>query len=134
MNPWADDAALDAELESARRKVEAGAGFVIGPPVFDVDRFKSDFPRLKDLGVPVIPTVFLLKSVGVARYMAANLPGMHISEDLIRRIRQAQDRVGECVKIAGETAAALKESADGVQLQTLGWEFRLPAILDEAGL
>lgn len=132
--PYADDKAMEKELELARKKVQAGAQFIITPPVFDVDRFTSFLDKAAGLDVPVIATVFLLKSVGIARYMATNLPGMHISEDLIKRIRKAPDRVNECIRIAGETVAALKEHARGVQIVTLGWEYRLPAILDHAGL
>ncbi|MFH1134878.1 MAG: methylenetetrahydrofolate reductase [Pseudomonadota bacterium] len=134
ISPCADDAALHRELEKAGKKIEAGAKFLISPPVFDLKVFSSFMEKAKGLGVPIIPTVFLLKSVGVARYMAANVPGSFISEDLITRIRKSPDRVTECVKIAGETAGALKKLAHGVNIVTLGWEFRLPALLDYAGL
>ena len=134
MEPYADDAALEAELESAREKIAAGAQFIVTPPVFDLDRFAGFMDKAKDLNVPIIPTVFLLKSVGIARYMSTNLPGMHISEELIQRIRKAPDRVTECLRIAGETVAALKKMAQGVHIVTLGWEYRLPSILDYAGL
>jgi 5,10-methylenetetrahydrofolate reductase len=84
--------------------------------------------------VPVIATVFLLKSVGSARYIANTEPASGLSEELIRRIRTASDREMECIRVAGETTAALKELAQGVRIITLGWEHRLPAILDYAGL
>ncbi len=134
VEPYVDDKELDAVLEQARKKVEAGAQFVVSPPVFDMDRFASFMDKAKGLGVPVIQTVFLLKSVGIARYMATTLPAYHINDDLIKRIRQAQNREMECVTIAGEMVAALKGLAQGVQIVTLGWEYQLPAILDVAGL
>ena len=132
--PYADDAAMDAELKLAEEKIKAGAEFIITPSVFDVDHFVSFMNKAKGLGVPIIPTVFLLKSVGIARYMANYEPGAHISEQMIKRIRKASDREVECIRIAGETVAALKEYAQGVRIQTLGWEYRLPAILDVAGM
>jgi methylenetetrahydrofolate reductase (NADPH) len=134
MAQCADDQALDQELESIRQKVEAGAGFVVTPAVFDLSRFSSFRDRAQGLGVPVIATVFLLKSVGSARYIANTEPAAGISEELIRRIRKASDRELECVRVAGETVAALKEMVQGVRLVSLGWEHRLPAILDVAGL
>lgn len=130
----ADDAAENRELELAKKKVEAGAQYLITPPVFDLNRFEQFYAKAKSLGVPIFPTVFLLKSVGVARYMATNLPGMHVSEALIQRIRKASDRVNECVRVAGETVGALRDKTPGVVIQTLGWEYRLPAVLDVAGL
>ena len=134
MAQCADEKAVECELELARRKVEAGAKFVVTPPVFDLNRFTSFMAKAGELGVPVISTVFLLKSVGSARYIATNEPYAGISEELIRRIRKASDREMECVRVAGETAAALKELTQGVRIITLGWEHRLPAILDCAGL
>jgi methylenetetrahydrofolate reductase (NADPH) len=134
MAPWADDKALDLELEATRKKVEAGAAFVVTPAVYDLELFKAFLERGQGLGVPVIATVFLLKSVGSARYIANTEPAAGLSDDLIRRIRKAADRETECVRIAGETVAALKGLAQGVRIITLGWEHRLPAILDYAGL
>lgn len=129
-----DDEAFPAELQRAREKVQAGARFVVTPPVFDLVRFEPMLDQLKGLGAPIISTVFLLKSVGVARYIATNEPSSGIDEDLIQRIRKAPDREMECVKIAGEMAAALKQRVQGVKIVTLGWEHKLPSILDCAGL
>lgn len=132
--PYADEAALEKELDLARKKVEAGAQFIVSPPVFDIGYFASFQAKAKDLGVPLIPTVFLLKSVGIARYMATNEPGIHIPEELIQRIRRSPERETEGLRIAGETIASLRDMAQGVQIVTLGWEHQLPAILDYAGL
>ena len=134
MPSYADEKALDTQIELAEKKVAAGAQFIISPYVFDMDRFVSFMEKARGLGVPIIPTVFLLKSVGIARYMANYEPGAHISEQVIKRIRKSSDREMECIRIAGETIASLKEIAQGVKIQTLGWEHRLPAILDQAGL
>jgi methylenetetrahydrofolate reductase (NADPH) len=134
MAQCADEKSLDCELELTRRKIEAGARFVVTPPVFDIARFESFMDRSRGLGAPVISTVFLLKSVGSARYIATNEPQAGLSEELIRRIRRASDREMECIRIAGETISALRELAQGVRIMTLGWEHRLPGILDCAGL
>ncbi len=129
-----DQSELDRQIELAAKKVEAGAKFILSPPVFDVGRFESFLGKVKSLNVPVISTVYLLKSVGAARYIATNEPGAGISEELIRRIRKASDRELECVRIAAETVKALKGLAQGVRIITLGWEHRLPEVLEYAGL
>ena len=132
--PYAYDKTLDAELELAQKKIDAGAQYIITPPVFDMEHFSSFLERAKGLGVPIIPTIFLLKSVGIARYMATNEPGAHISEQMIQRIRKSPDREAEGLRIAGETISDLKNMVQGVQIVTLGWEYQLPSILDYAGL
>jgi len=53
-------------------------------------------------------------------------------EEIISRIRKAPDRVAECIAIAAELVNSLKGLCEGVQLVTMGWENRLPAILDAA--
>lgn len=134
IRPYRDDRAMDEELEKARLKVEAGAKFVICPAVFDMERFAAFAAKAKALGAPLIPTVFLLKTVGIARYMATYEPGAFIPESLIKRMRQAKDRELEGFIIAGETIKDLKGLAQGVQIVTLGWEHRLPTILEYANL
>jgi 5,10-methylenetetrahydrofolate reductase len=134
LGAFADDEALNAELEKLEKKVAAGAGFVVTPPVFDVGRFAESLEKIKALNVPVIASVFLLKSVGIARYMALNEPGAHVSEEMIKRIRKAPDREMECLLIAGEITAALKKLVQGVKIETQGWEHKLPTILGFAGI
>jgi 5,10-methylenetetrahydrofolate reductase len=132
--PYADDNQLADELTAAKAKIAAGARYLITPPVFDIDAFALFHEQVKPLGVPVIPTVFLIKSLAIAQYIANSEPGAKISDALIRRIRKSPDREKEGIKIAGETIAAMKGQCQGVLIQTLGWEHRLPEILDEAGL
>lgn len=125
---------LEAVLQAAKDRVEAGAHFLVAPPLFDPQQAAPLLEGLAVLKVPVLGTVFLIKSVGVARYIATHEPHSGLSEDLIMRIRKAKDREQECIRIAGETISALRTRAQGVVIQTLGWEHRIPAILDAATL
>jgi len=134
MGSFKNDTDMQSELQLAQKKVEAGAQFIITPPVFDVDIFTDFHNKAAGLGVPIIPTVFLIKSVAIARYIANSEPEAHLSEAIIKRIRKASDREMEGIRIAGETIAVLSKIAQGVKIQTLGWEHRLPQILDVAGL
>jgi 5,10-methylenetetrahydrofolate reductase len=122
------------ELKAAGEKIEAGAGFIVTPSIFDIDSSADFLASAGQLGVPVIATVFLIKSLAIAQYIANSEPEANISDELIRRIRKSSDREQEGVKIAGETIAALKEKVQGVVVQTLGWEHKIPEILDAAGL
>jgi 5,10-methylenetetrahydrofolate reductase len=134
LGSFVDDQTLDQEIEKARKKIEAGAQFILTPSVFDMDRFSSFLEKAKGLGAPIIPTVFLLKTVGIARYMATYEPGAFIPEPLIKRMRQSKNREMEGLIIAGETIKHLKGLVQGVQIVTLGWEHRLTTILDYADL
>jgi len=129
-----DDKSCEAELDAAKKKIAAGATYVITPPVFDIEGGSTFLGKIKDLGVPIIQTVFLIKSLAIAQYIANSDPMSGITDDLIRRIRKSSNREQEGVKIAGETILALKDQTQGVLVQTLGWEHKLPEILDVAKL
>ena len=132
MAACADDKACEAALTAAKKKIAAGASYIIAPPVFDPAANAEFLGKVKALGVPVISSVFLIKSLAIAQYIANSDPSARITEEIIRRIRKSADRELEGIKIAGETILALKDIADGVLIQTLGWEHRVPEILDAA--
>lgn len=132
MAPCSDSAACDAALGLAKKKIAAGASYIIAPPVFDLAANTEFLGKVKALGVPVIASVFLIKSLAIAQYIANSDPSARISEDLIRRIRKSPDRETEGIKIAGETILALKDICQGVLIQTLGWEHRVSEILEVA--
>jgi methylenetetrahydrofolate reductase (NADPH) len=133
MSQWANDQELDQEVALTAKKIEAGAQFIILPPMFDVKQLEGVVEKIHSLNAPIISTVFLLKSVGVARYMSLKIEGIHMPEDVIQRIRKAGDREDECLRIAGETIAAFGKFSHGVRIETMGWEKKLPTILDYAG-
>jgi methylenetetrahydrofolate reductase (NADPH) len=134
IKPTNNEIALEAELELTQKKVKEGAQFLVTPPVFNINAFTYFMEKARVLGIPVIATVFLLKSVGVARYFSTNVPGPPIPEEMISRLRKATDRINECVNIAGELITSLRELCQGVQVVTMGWENRLPGILDAANI
>ncbi|UCD89513.1 MAG: methylenetetrahydrofolate reductase [Desulfobacterales bacterium] len=119
-------------LEEMNKKMEAGTQFFITPPIFDLSAIEPFTKRVHLQQVNIIPTVLLLKSLGMARYMARNVDHIYIPDDLIRRIQKSPEKVRECVLIAAEMVNTLKaEGFSGVLLSTIGWEHKLPEILDK---
>jgi 5,10-methylenetetrahydrofolate reductase len=131
-----DDVGLEAELADLELKIAAGASFFVTPPVYGVEALEKFrfIGAMSGKRAAIIPTVLLLKSVGMARYINRHLEPK-IPEHYITRIQKAPDRVRECVQIAAEIIMALKAGGfDGVNISTIGWEDKLPAILAAAGL
>ncbi len=128
------DAGLLDEVAELDKKLALGASFFITPPVYETAALEKFTSHLKGRPARVIPTVLLLKSVGMARYINRLLEPK-IPEEFITRIQKASDRVRECVQIAAEIISALKAKGfTGVNIATIGWEDKLPAILAAAGL
>jgi methylenetetrahydrofolate reductase (NADPH) len=124
---------VEAELVDLDLKIAAGARFFTTQPVFDVDVLEKFKRHVGKRQATIIPTVMLLKSVGMARYINRHMD-MKIPEDFITRIQKAPERVRECVQIAAEFLVAIKEKGfPGVLISTIGWEDKLPSILAAAG-
>jgi methylenetetrahydrofolate reductase (NADPH) len=125
----------EVELAALDQKLEAGARFFVTPPIFDLTVLDRFIKRLGDRKAYLIPTVLLLKSVGMARYIDRHMEHIEIPPETIRRLENAPERVRECVQIAAELVAALKaKKVSGVNIATIGWEDKLPQILSAAGI
>jgi methylenetetrahydrofolate reductase (NADPH) len=121
----------ELELEEMARRSEAGAQFFTTPPLFDLELIKPYLRRVDSQKTSIIPTVLLLKSLGMARYIERNLPHVFIPSEIFDRIQRAPDKVRECVRIAIELIAQIKsEGFPGVMISTLGWEHKLPDIVE----
>ncbi|MFC1533887.1 methylenetetrahydrofolate reductase [Thermodesulfobacteriota bacterium] len=126
---------LGLELENLQKKIDLGIEFVITNPVFDIHRFQQFIKRVDKSKIAVIPTVLLLKSAGMARYIDRNIKGISIPSEMIRGIQKAPDKQKKCIQIVAELINQIKDMGmAGVIVSTLGWEDMLPKVLDEAGL
>jgi 5,10-methylenetetrahydrofolate reductase len=124
----------DKELANLEAKMAAGTGFFVTQPIFDPGALARVQESLEARQAAVIPTVLLLKSVGMAKYINRHID-MQVPEEFINRIQKAPDRVRECVQIAAELVATFKkQGCRGVNISTIGWEDKLPAILAAAGV
>jgi methylenetetrahydrofolate reductase (NADPH) len=121
----------ELEIEEMTKKIEAGVQFFISPPLFDLSAIHPFMKRVDIQKTKIIPTVLLLKSLGMARYIMRNVDNVYITDSLIDRIQKSPDKVRECTQIASEMVTSLnKEGFSGVNLATLGWEHKLPEILE----
>jgi len=135
INAGASGGALDIEMENLQKMISAGVRFVITTPVFDLHRFQQFVKHLDTTRVAVIPNILLLKSAGMARYIERNVKNISIPPEIIRDIQRAADKPRQCIQIAAELITRVKEMGlAGVMISTVGWEDRLPQILDEAKL
>ncbi len=135
VNPGADnEAALDLQIMKMEKKVEAGAKFFQTQGVYDLDTFEKFMKRVEGLNAKVLVGIILLKSVGMARYMNKNVAGVFVPEPLIQEMKEAEDKLQASMNIAVRLIKGAKDLCDGVHIMALGWESKIPPILDEVGL
>ncbi len=135
VNPGADnEAAFDLQIMKMETKIEAGAKFFQTQGVYDLDAFEKFMKRVEGFGAKVLGGIILLKSVGMARFMNKNVSGVFVPEPFVQEIKAAEDKAQASKEIAVRLIKGMKDLCDGVHIMALGWESKIPAILDEVGL
>ncbi len=117
----------EGELERAKAKIRAGAGFLVTQPVFDPSYLESLLERLEALKVPVVVTVMVLLSWKNAEYLHYEVPGIYLPQWVLKRMEGKKGKEGrkEGVKIAKEIFSRVKNMVPGVLLVTPGENYSL---------
>jgi methylenetetrahydrofolate reductase (NADPH) len=125
---------VEAQLFKMEKKIQAGATFFQTQAVYDVGDFEKFMKRVAPFKVPVLAGIILLKSAGMARFMNKNVAGVFVPEPLIQKMAKAEDRVKTSIEIGAELIRNLKGMCQGVHIMPIGWENKVPALLDAAKL
>jgi 5,10-methylenetetrahydrofolate reductase len=135
VTPGADP--LEPQIIKMEKKIEAGARFFQTQAVYDTEKFKEFMKEVSRFNVPIMAGIVILKSAGMANYMNANVAGVNVPQELIEELKKDKEKTKSGrtgVEIAIRIINEIKDCCQGVHLMTLGWEDKLPAILDGAGL
>jgi methylenetetrahydrofolate reductase (NADPH) len=139
-NPFAEPHKI--RVPRLAKKIAAGAEFIQTQCVFNLDRFEEWMSGVRDRGlhekVYILPGITPMKSLGMARYMKKNVPGMDVPDEVIDRLagvpkeKQAEEGINICL----ETIERLKEvkGVSGFHIMAIEWEEKVPEIVERAGL
>lgn len=117
VNPFAPD--LDAEWRRLEFKVEAGAEYLLTPPIFDLDTFDAVLPRLQRTGIPVIAAVVAIDSVRQVEFHASEVTGVRLPDGLLDRLRESGDEAAHGAVMSEALARGLAARVQGVRVSTL---------------
>jgi methylenetetrahydrofolate reductase (NADPH) len=124
------------------KKVEAGADYVQTQCVYDVAMFAEWMKAVRDLGVHtkcrILAGVTPLKSAGMTRYMAENVPGIIIPDAIRKRMNDAPKGKGAetGLAICAEIIEQLRgiEGVAGIHIMAIEWEQKVREIVQTAKL
>jgi len=137
-NPFGDP--FEFRVVRLAKKVAAGVDFIQTQCIYDMPRFKEWMKMVRDRGlhekVHILAGVTPLKSGGMARYMARNVSGISIPEELIDRMVKAEKPAEEGIKLCVAQIQELREieGVHGVHIMAIEWEHRVAEIVEMAGL
>jgi len=135
VSPCSDS--VDAQLAKMERKVMAGAEYFQTQAVFDSEKFIEFMEKAKQFGKPVQLGVIIPKSAGMAKFMNNNVAGVHVPQEMIDALAADKERAKAGitgVEIAAKIIKECKPYCQGVHIMALGWESKVPALLEMAGI
>jgi methylenetetrahydrofolate reductase (NADPH) len=128
------EASMELQIAKMERKVAAGAKFFQTQAVYDAGHFAKFMKRVEKFKVPVLAGVIPLKSAGMARFMNKNVSGVFVPDELIQKMTDAEDKTQTGIQICADLIKQLKPLCQGVHIMAIGWEKRVPSIIEAAGL
>jgi methylenetetrahydrofolate reductase (NADPH) len=139
-NPFAEPFAF--RVIRLAKKIAAGAEFIQTQCIYNLERFKEFMTQVRDRGLEsrafILGGVTPFKSARMAEYMAKNVAGIDVPEELIKRLKGVApaEQKKEGLKICVETIQALREmpGVHGIHIMAIEWEDVVPEIVSAAGL
>ena len=135
VSPCSDS--VDAQLAKMERKVMAGADYFQTQAVFEPEKFIKFMEKAKQFGKPVQLGVIIPKSVGMCKFMNNNVAGVHVPDDMLDELRADKEKTKAGitgVEIAARIIRECRPYCQGVHIMALGWEAKVPALLELAGI
>ncbi|MFO7670818.1 MAG: methylenetetrahydrofolate reductase, partial [Bacteroidales bacterium] len=112
---------IEEELKNLRRKIRAGADFILTQPIYNADlvpRFLSEVEKAGiKLTIPLIVGLLPLASARHAAFLQQEVPGIEIPEEIHERMRSSGDRGAKTgVSLTVQLVEQIKPFAQGVYL------------------
>ncbi len=135
VNPNAMGEEFDNEISKIIELDKQGVSFLITAPVFDIKTFQKFVKTVRhNSNIPIIASTILLKSVATARFINMHVDGVSVPDAIIDRMYSSGDKGKESIAITADLISGFKKICQGVNLQAMGWEAKIPAYLDAAGI
>ncbi len=126
---------LELEIIKFEKKVEAGAEFAQTQVVYDTKVLEKLKDATSHLDIPILVGVAPLKSVKMAKFMQANVPGISIPKEIMERLERAKDVKEESINITAELIREIKEMGfAGVHIMPVGMDEYVGEMIKRAGI
>ncbi len=137
-NPFAPP--FDFRPKRLLKKWQAGAEFIQTQYCFDIPRLTAFMAQVRDLGLHeklfILVGVGPLRSAKVAEWMRANVPGVHVPDAVVDRLRKAEKPGREGKRLCIELIQQVREipGVSGVHVMAYRQEELVAEIVEESGL
>jgi homocysteine S-methyltransferase len=127
---------VDREIKNLRRKVQAGADFVLTQPIYQPEQARTFLERYAEqagkLNIPILAGVLPLNGPRHASFLNNEVPGIDIPPRMLRRMQQAGENAPrEGIQVALELIEDMRSWASGIYLMPAFNRFDLAAEIIE---
>lgn len=117
VNPFAPD--QDAEWRRLEFKVEAGAEYLLTPPIFDLAALDRVWPKLEATGLPVITAIVAVESARQVEFHASEVTGVRLPDGMLEMLRASDDEAAAGFAWSLALAEQLRERGRGLRISSL---------------
>ncbi len=108
---------LSAEIRTLRKKLEAGADFIMTQPIYEIETLRRVLERLGEVPVPILVGILPLHSYRHAEFLHNEVPGITIPDWARERMHRAGSHgIQEGIKMAQEILAQAKDLVQGAYI------------------
>lgn len=134
------------------KKVNAGADFIQTQGIYDMELFRSQMAKIRNMGLhertAILAGIIVPKTAMMLKYMDSSVAGVTVPKSLIDRMNKARETAGDDKKKARElqeqegikiTVELIHQALEtpgvkGVHIQAIEWESAIAGIVKAAGL
>ncbi|MBI5253821.1 MAG: methylenetetrahydrofolate reductase [Euryarchaeota archaeon] len=126
---------LEPEIIKLEKKIKAGAEFAQTQVVYDANVMEKLREAIAHLDIPVLVGIAPLKSLGMAKFMAKNVPGVTIPEQMMKRLESSKNIKETTIDITADLLRNIKEIGfAGAHIMPVGMDEAVGEIIKRSGV
>jgi methylenetetrahydrofolate reductase (NADPH) len=143
---------MDFRPYNLKKKVDAGADFIQTQGIYDMELFRQQMEKARNLGVhektAILAGIIVPRSAMMLKYMDSSVSGVTVPPELIERMSKARAAAGDDKKMMKQlqeeeginiTVELVQQALEipgvkGVHIQAIEWETAIEKIVKAAGL
>ena len=131
---------LDYRPYRLAKKISVGAQFIQTQYCFDIEMFENYMKMVRDDGSHekafILAGVGPLASAKSAEWIRDNVPGVHIPDSVVERLRGAKKQADEGISLCVDMINQLREidGVHGVHIMAFRQEYRVAEIVQRSGI
>ncbi len=126
---------LEPEIIKFEKKIKAGTEFAQTQVVYDIKVMEKLKDAIAHLDIPVLVGIAPLKSIGMAKFMAKNVPGVVIPKEIMEKLEKSKNIKETTIEITAELLRDIKEIGfAGAHIMPVGMDAEVGEIIKRSGV